>query len=306
MLNNIIKTDCINIVLIILSLIFAIIFPFWLFLFSYAVFGPLHYLTEISWLHKKQYFLGKNEYQILVVVSIIMAIFFCFSGNINANSHFVFIVFALAAIMILIQNTWLRLISFLIALMIAFFWQNFVFYKIIFAIFLTTIIHVWFFTALFILSGAIKNKLFSGYLSLIIFLFCSVSFFLFLPEKIFGASDLKSIEIINNSGFDILNNLISQIFTFSSVKVQGFIAFSYTYHYLNWFSKVKIINWHQVPKKLLILLILLWIGSVGLYIYDYHLGLISLLFLSIIHVFLEFPLNFKVILTILKIPHNIN
>ena len=31
-----------------------------------------------------------------------------------------------------------------------------------------------------------------------------------MPEKIFGAPALKSIEIINNSGFDILNNLISQ------------------------------------------------------------------------------------------------
>src|SRR5436189_3490026 len=34
----------------------AFLFPFELFLVSYAVLGPLHYLTEISWLHDRQYF----------------------------------------------------------------------------------------------------------------------------------------------------------------------------------------------------------------------------------------------------------
>src|SRR5438128_4598659 len=34
----------------------AYVFPFELFLFSYAILGPLHYLTEISWLHERKYF----------------------------------------------------------------------------------------------------------------------------------------------------------------------------------------------------------------------------------------------------------
>jgi hypothetical protein len=34
----------------------AFFFPFELFLFSYAVLGPLHYLTQISWLHSRGYF----------------------------------------------------------------------------------------------------------------------------------------------------------------------------------------------------------------------------------------------------------
>ena len=35
--------------------------PFELFLFSYAVLGPLHYLTEISWLHDRSYFSHGKE-----------------------------------------------------------------------------------------------------------------------------------------------------------------------------------------------------------------------------------------------------
>ncbi len=45
-----------NIGLMIVSCVAAVLFPFELFLFSYAVLGPLHYLTEISWLHERNYF----------------------------------------------------------------------------------------------------------------------------------------------------------------------------------------------------------------------------------------------------------
>lgn len=40
----------------ILSCGVAFIYPFELFVFSYAVLGPLHYLTEISWLHDRNFF----------------------------------------------------------------------------------------------------------------------------------------------------------------------------------------------------------------------------------------------------------
>jgi hypothetical protein len=71
------------------------------------------------------------------------------------------------------------------------------------------------------------------------------------------------------------------------------IAFAYTYHYLNWFSKTSVIKWYAVPKKWLISIVLIWVFSVALYAYDYVTGLKALLFLSMLHVFLEFPLNFR-------------
>ena len=50
------KVDLINIGLILISCIAAFIVPFELFLFAYGVLGPLHYLTEISLLHDKNYY----------------------------------------------------------------------------------------------------------------------------------------------------------------------------------------------------------------------------------------------------------
>jgi hypothetical protein len=45
----------------------AFVKPFELFLLGYAFLGPLHYLTEISWLHDRRYFTrGRNDYFVLI------------------------------------------------------------------------------------------------------------------------------------------------------------------------------------------------------------------------------------------------
>ena len=105
------------------------------------------------------------------------------------------------------------------------------------------------------------------------------------------------------SKFYLLNVYTSKVigasdgtnFNFSDVitsKIQLFISFAYTYHYLNWFSKTSVIGWHKnINKTKLFTLLAIWVVSVALYAYNFKLGLILLLFLSFMHVFLEFPIN---------------
>lgn len=69
------------------------------------------------------------------------------------------------------------------------------------------------------------------------------------------------------------------------------IAFAYTYHYLNWFSKTSIIRWHEVSQRRAVAIVALWAASVGVYAYDYALGIGVLYILSMLHVLLEFPLD---------------
>jgi hypothetical protein len=71
------------------------------------------------------------------------------------------------------------------------------------------------------------------------------------------------------------------------------IAYAYTYHYLNWFSKTSVIKWHEVPRIRLAIAVAIWIASLGVYAWDYLVGLNVLFFLSMLHVFLEFPLNWR-------------
>ena len=53
---NVLSVDKINLLLLLFAFGVSYVIPFELLLLSYAFLGPLHYLTEISWLHDRQYF----------------------------------------------------------------------------------------------------------------------------------------------------------------------------------------------------------------------------------------------------------
>lgn len=335
---NPVKTDIINIFLMIFSAILAILLPFELFLLSYAILGPLHYLTEISWLHQKQYFIkNKRDYKVLLLICIFIAIAisiiaaWVFLKNLSITTKIfslinfdknefeimsstylaclVFFAFTSALILTFIHDWWWRINSFVISFILICLFKGTFNYSVIFGILLTTIIHVWVFTGIFILLGAIKNKKLSGYISFLIFLICSFSFcFISKNNYIINQYFLGALAVNNFALNQTLLNILnipfekSEILTsVASLKIQSFIAYIYTYHYLNWFSKVDLIKWNKVPKPFLFSAIALWIISVGLYYYDYSLGFYFLIFLSMMHVFLEFPLNFVSIKELFKL-----
>ena len=166
---------------------------------------------------------------------------------------------------------------------------------------LPTVIHVFLFTGAFILFGALKSRSTSGYLSLLVFLLI----LWVIPRIHVEPTEYLLTEYwqktMEQSNFHRIAGAMANFFGWNKgdyyvfsqigIKMQIFFAYAYTYHYLNWFSKTKIINWHKVPKKYLIGAIAIWILAVALYFYDYKIGLMALFFLSVLHVFLEFPLN---------------
>ncbi len=324
------KVDSINIALMFISVALALILPFELFLISYAVLGPLHYATEISWLQKKQYFInGSKDWIALIAICVVTAALFlavelCFylqssefmqnflqNNELQGEEFFavlslippilVFITFAAACILTYVKDWFWRFNLFAAAIFASLLLLGVHTYFVIFGILLTTLIHVWLFTGLFMLSGAVKSKNMSSYISLIVFVLCSLSFiFISRDGYLLGG---KALEIVNAGSLG-LNKTIAKMFDLpyekldliaspAGLKIQAFIAFAYTYHYLNWFSKVEIIKWHQVSKRSLMVCFMVWIFSVAAYAYNYSFGFMVLFFLSVMHVFLEFPLNFR-------------
>jgi hypothetical protein len=85
-----------------------------------------------------------------------------------------------------------------------------------------------------------------------------------------------------------------------ALALMRLIAFAYTYHYLNWFSKTSIIQWHNIPRSRFIGVIVIWLASVGAFVFNYQFGLRWFFFLSFTHVLLEFPLNHLTIINIGK------
>ncbi len=315
------KIDAANIGLMLLSCLLAFIIPFELFLFSYAVLGPLHYLTEIGWLHKKGYFTtGKYDYILLGVLSILITLGYLGISKDVAPfaTGLVYLSFLMALVMVFIKDNTLKVISGILILFSTLIISEHRFYEAFFAVYLPTIIHVFCFTGLFILLGALKNKSILGILSLLVFAGCASSFFLipadlsslapidYLQKSFVGFMELNR-QLINTLGLDHLKTFSTEslaentrvIFgTQAGFMVMRFIAFAYTYHYLNWFSKTSVIQWHKVPRKTLSIVIAVWIISVAIYAYDFMLGLKWLFLLSFLHVLLEFPLNYRSVIGI--------
>lgn len=318
-------TDLINSLLMLVSALVAWKLPFHLFLFSYAVLGPLHYLTEIFWLREKNYFLPvKKNYLWIILPAILVSVLIWLNeldevknwsifkqyGNSFISALF-FCGFAVAVSLTLFSKTVYRVAIIAASIALSFLLAKQGVYLFIFGVLFATLIHVSLFTFLFVLQGAIKTKNNAAYFSLVVYLVCVISLFTlpFYSKQYTFSKDLY--ENFIKSSFQYVNYSIATFFhatengpynllSENALRIQSFIAFSYTYHYLNWFSKVNIIKWHKVSGNSWKIITLLWLASIALYRYDYKVGFMALILLSLLHVFLEFPLNvltFKSILS---------
>ncbi len=304
--------DRANTVLLAVAFLCAYFLPFQLFLFAYAVLGPLHYLTEISWLKEHNFFArGKYDGHFLLILGVVLTI----ANLVPVVRDFVpggviiFTAFTMSLFFLLTTSIFVRLVALIALIVFAYFFSGHNQFILFFAIFLPTIIHVYIFTIFFMLFGALKSKSTAGFINVFTLLILGLSFF-FIPT-FFHVTPSAYVMESYVSSFGVLHKVISSLlgmelsaisqifFTEYGVSIMQFVAFAYTYHYLNWFSKTKIIRWHDSARKYGFLIGSIWLASVGLYAYSYTLGLAVLYFLSMTHVLLEFPLNHKTIREVL-------
>jgi hypothetical protein len=310
--------DLLNIGLMFASLAAAFALPFELFLFSYAVLGPLHYLTEISWLGERNFFTrGKRDWIPLAALTVLVL----FSNSyIVGRWHIValapywpqltFAAFALAFVFAIVPGRAERIVGAIAVLVVvtafagvgARSW-------LLFGIFVTTILHVCVFTGAFMLFGALKSRSTTGYVATALLVVCSL-IALFAPAQ--ASTAVSSYVSSSYASFHVMNTELARVLGFGTtppgssapfanyrdlltsgpgIALQRFIAFAYTYHYLNWFSKTSIIRWHKVDRRKLAFASAVWIASLALYASSYELGAKWLFLLSFAHVLLEFPLN---------------
>jgi hypothetical protein len=269
----------------------AVLIPFELVLLSYAILGPAHYLTEISWLKGKQFFTPK-KYDYLIIVAILIV------GLVSKipYANLLFYTFGFSLVLLFIKSNVNRVLGAIILIIAGYFLLGHNIPRTIFGLYMPTLIHVYIFTGAFLLLGALKNKNASGYIALFTFLICPL---LLSTLFITWHNEPTTWAISNYHPFIRLNtttlrNQSINIYTNSaSIILTRIIAFAYTYHYLNWFSKTRIINWHRISVTRALLIGLIWAASVALYFYNYRIGFKWLFMLSLLHVVLEFPLNHR-------------
>ena len=167
---------------------------------------------------------------------------------------------------------------------------------ILFTAFLPTLLHVYVFTGLFILYGALKGGTFSGILSLVVFI-AAPFLCMFGISTPAGYSPtayaLQAVGPFEPLGWFVLDLVGLPLTMETQLGFMRLMGFAYAYHYLNWFSKTRIINWHQVSRRRLSGILGLYLCALALYGYDYYVGFLALMTLSFAHVMLELPLNFR-------------
>ncbi len=322
---NLNQVNYLNIGLMVLSAVLAFVLPFELFMFSYVVLGPLHYLTEMAWLHQRKYFVDASRAWWLLAGCGVGVIVFYLANFIlphvvsttspnyawweslflNWVLNFVLLAFIIAMVLVAVKDKWWRVLLICLLTAVLLVLNPYRELLIALGILIPTIVHTCIFLLAFIVFGALKANSFSGYLSVGVFLLCSVSFFVTdwgieaydinpqvlqnLQEGLFLAVN----DILADLSGNKFNSVEETLYSPWGIRIQQFIAFSYTYHYLNWFSKTNIINWHQMPRTWAFAIVAMWVGFVALYLIDFKTGLLSIFMLSMLHVFLEFPLNYR-------------
>lgn len=269
----------------------AFFIPFELVLLSYAILGPLHYLTEISWLNTRQFFTLK-KYDYLLITGVVLA---CVVLKLP-TANLVYYSFGLSFILLTVHKTLYRVLAFLLVIAMGYFMLTNNLLRTVFGLYIPTLIHVYIFTGAFLLLGALRDKGFSGYAAFAVFLICPLLLSLLFTDvhhqpTQWAADGYKYFANINTT--TLRNQNINVYANSTSIILTRIIAFAYTYHYINWFSKTKVINWHRVSKITATMIIVVWIASVALYFYNYRLGIKWLFMLSLAHVIMEFPLNHK-------------
>lgn len=271
------------------ALALAYVLPFELLVLAYAILGPAHYLTEISWLHDRRYFLPHRGFAALLAIVALVAMFQADTARLGAWITFCFLACAILALhrtrgrtlvfLAIAAVTCLALASLGVPFGLA--W-----------VLLPTLIHVSVFTFVFMLVGALRSRS-SIQLGLVATYVASIGAIFAWPPS--ATTVIPSLAHVGATYFGDIAPALGSVLGIPDVRfdarLTGLLSFAYTYHYLNWFIKADVIKWHAVPRPRLVAIAALSAAATALYFYDYETGFMVLLLLSLLHVLLEFPLN---------------
>jgi hypothetical protein len=196
------QINYLNMGLMFLSALGAFFLPFEVFLFAYAFLGPLHYLTEISWLHDRNYFSkGKYDFIVLVVIGVLLS-YAAFAKDFGVNTDFYdafveanlfdkLLVLALfsAILFALVENLIVKIVAISFLFVFISGWlspENSAENNSSTTIFaltslVPTLIHVYAFTGLFMLYGALKSRSKTGLISVATFIIIPIILVFYTP-----------------------------------------------------------------------------------------------------------------------------
>ena len=283
------RTDGIHFALMLAAFGLSYLVPFELVLLSYVVLGPAHYLTEISWLHDRSYFLPQRGIAVgLIVIA-------CAASFLESAFWFGVIVWTAFVVCALLAGarTALQGMVLVMAALVAtaFLYSRGPGFAIV-GVLLPTLVHVSLFTLVFMLLGAMRSRS-PAQFALVAAYVAAIVLIMAMPPSARPRYPRSPSSRMNSFGNvpQALGRALGMPDLKLDARITGLLSFVYTYHYLNWFIKAEVIRWADVPKARLVAVAALSVAATAFYFYDYVLGFALLLGLSLTHVLLEFPLN---------------
>lgn len=283
------RSDAIHLGLMLGALALAYVLPFELLLLAYAVLGPAHYFTEISWLHDRKYFLPHRGFALALIVVGGIALYYADDYWLGVVTWGLFLSAAILAVAPMGPRAvtaiavggaaTLALVSAGLPFALA-------------GILIPTFIHVCVFTLAFMTLGALRSGS-TAQLGLVGVYLAAIALILIVPPSLHTV--IPALAQLGETYFGGVAPALGQLVGIPDLsfggRITGLLSFVYTYHYLNWFIKADVIRWTQVPRPRLIATAVLSVAATALYFYDYGIGLTVLFVVSFGHVLLEFPLN---------------
>src|SRR5665647_2164362 len=283
------RTDAAHMTLMLAALGLAYLMPFELVLLSYVILGPAHYLTEISWLHDRSYFLPHRGVALTLIVT---ALAVSFVENAFWFGVVVWIALIACAILAGARTALQAMILMIVAIGATIYLYSHGPGFAIVGVLLPTLIHVSLFTLVFMVLGAARSRSPMQFALVALYLAALLLIMIAPPSP---ATAIPWLAQLSQESFGNVPQALGRALGMPDMKLDarltGLLSFVYTYHYLNWFIKAEVIRWADVPKARLAAIAALSLGATAFYFYDYVLGFALLLSLSLTHVLLEFPLN---------------
>jgi hypothetical protein len=325
------QIDYLNIGLMLLTTALAFVWPLEQLFFANLLLAPVHYLTELAWLERRNFFVERRrDIVVLFVIGGFWFVSFVLIQLKNypaahewyqglrgyfffplldliriSNASFMFMAFVYAFCLVIKDLRWQLVViaSFALVSLLA---EPIVLFL---GVVLGSVIHTYFFTGAFILSGALKNRSVPGLVSVGIFLLCGLSFMAseFFPQQFSGLDFYWQRNMGNASTVRlVVDNLVGALYTGEApltdellttsqlgVAVVRFLSFMYAYHYLNWFSKTTVIKWHQIDRRATVVVSLLVLLAFLAYMVNKVFYFFVIALYSNYHSVMEFPLNYR-------------
>jgi hypothetical protein len=214
-------------------------------LLSCVLLGPAHYLTKISWLHDRNYFLPHRGVALALIV-VALAVSFVESAfwfGVVVWTAFIFCAL-LAGARTAPQGMVLLLVAAAATIFLASHGPGFA----IVGVLLPTLIHVSLFTLVFMVLGAARSRspaqfgLVAAYLVAIVLIMA-------IPPS--TATAIPPLAKLAQESFGNVPQALGRALGMPDLKLDALLtellSFVYTYHYLNWFIKAEVIRWADVP-----------------------------------------------------------